>query len=447
MKRILLTSTALVMVAGIAAADGHANIKWSGGATAGLARDGKVDAKSQTAESLVASAAAIADVTGNTITTNALYLDAVIAQNVALLATSGGPRHSAYGTPSALPGTSTAADARMIRAQIFTNIVMHEANSTHPQDGGFHLEQLKSALALLDATFGTRATKGGEFKSYGEISTTVTGTLTTDNGWTLSAGVSVDAGTGYDFADDDTFDGAKTNGVGFDAVSVTMGSAGTITIDTNGVTHLVDGDDDGTGDIKYSNTFSGISVEAVIDLAKDGLTDGNAAAQTLLWNDAAGSTSKCFTANTTCVTDAVDADVQWSAKGTMPIGTGSVFIAMDEEKGNHFGGSMVISGATVSLDSKIEALAAAASTPRSNTLGVSMPMGAMTIGANYNTLKDGDQWGVSGSYTSGAMSVALSTDEGSDWTVNGGYNLGPGAAIEVGANYTEDAYLGLNFSF
>ena len=434
MKRILLTSTALVMVAGIAAADGHANIKWSGGATAGLARDGKVDAKSQSKESLVASAAAIVDVTGNTITTNALYLAAVNTQNHATLTTNVAQGH----TIVALPGVSTAADATMLRAQIAANIAMMTIDSENQLDTAAKLTALKSALALHDSTFGTAATKGGEFKSYGEISTTVTGTLTTDNGWTLSAGVSVDAGTGYDFADDDTFDGAKTNGVGFDAVSVTMGSAGTITIDTNGVTHLVDGDDDGTGDLKYSNTFSGISVEAVIDLAKDGLTDGNAAAATQVW---------AIAPNTTLVTDAVAADVQWSAKGTMPVGSGSVFIAMDEEKGNHFGGSMVISGATVSLDSKIEALAAAASTPRSNTLGVSMPMGAMTIGANYNTIKDGDQWGVNGSYTSGAMSVALSTDEGSDWTVTGGYNLGPGAAIEVGANYTEDAYLGLNFSF
>ena len=78
-----------------------------------------------------------------------------------------------------------------------------------------------------------------------------------------------------------------------------------------------------------------------------------------------------------------------------------------------------------------------------------MPLDALTIGANYNTLKDGDQWGVNGSYTSGAMSVAFSTDEGSDWTVTGGYKLTEDgkAKIEVGANYTEDAYLGLNFSF
>ena len=40
MKRILLTSTALVMVAGIAAADGHSSMSWSGTATAGVARIG-----------------------------------------------------------------------------------------------------------------------------------------------------------------------------------------------------------------------------------------------------------------------------------------------------------------------------------------------------------------------------------------------------------------------
>jgi hypothetical protein len=40
MKRILLTTTSLVLAAGVAQAD----ITWSGSATAGLARDGKVKA-------------------------------------------------------------------------------------------------------------------------------------------------------------------------------------------------------------------------------------------------------------------------------------------------------------------------------------------------------------------------------------------------------------------
>ena len=53
MKSILLTSTALVMVAGIAAADGHSSLSWSGSATAGLARNGGAEA--------VAAVAAVAD--------------------------------------------------------------------------------------------------------------------------------------------------------------------------------------------------------------------------------------------------------------------------------------------------------------------------------------------------------------------------------------------------
>ena len=52
MNRILLTSTALVMVAGIAAADGHASMSWSANATAGVARAG-----SGPATALVAAAA------------------------------------------------------------------------------------------------------------------------------------------------------------------------------------------------------------------------------------------------------------------------------------------------------------------------------------------------------------------------------------------------------
>ena len=57
MKSILLTSTALVMVAGIAAADGHASMSWSGSATAGVARNGGAEATAATVK--VADTAAV----------------------------------------------------------------------------------------------------------------------------------------------------------------------------------------------------------------------------------------------------------------------------------------------------------------------------------------------------------------------------------------------------
>ena len=48
-----------------------------------------------------------------------------------------------------------------------------------------------------------------------------------------------------------------------------MGSAGKITLDQNATTHLVDGDDDASGDVKYTNTFGGATFTAVLDLDKD----------------------------------------------------------------------------------------------------------------------------------------------------------------------------------
>ena len=144
---------------------------------------------------------------------------------------------------------------------------------------------------------------------------------------------------------------------------------------------------------------------------------------------------------------AVAADTQWSAKVSMPLGGGSVYVAMDEESGNAFGGTASVSGATISIDSKIEALAADLKGLRSTTLGVSYPMGALTAGATYDSIKDGDQWGVSASYAAGDMTVGFSTDEGSDWAVTGAYALGTGATINAGVNYTEDAFLGLSFAF
>ena len=83
----------------------------------------------------------------------------------------------------------------------------------------------------------SRKQTAGDFQAYSEVNATVTGTVTA-GGMTLSAGMSVDAGTGYDFADDDTFDVRQTGTVSLDSVSVDMGSAGKITLDQN-ATHTL----------------------------------------------------------------------------------------------------------------------------------------------------------------------------------------------------------------
>ena len=128
----------------------------------------------------------------------------------------------------------------------------------------------------------------------------------------------------------------------------------------------------------------------------------------------------------------------------MPVAGANVYFAADEEKGSAYGVSTTVAGVELSLDSKQEALAKATGGKRSNTVGASYTAGAMTLKATYDSIKDGDQWGVSAAYAAGAMSLNLSTDEGSDWSASGAYALGSGASVVGGMNYTEDAYLGLS---
>jgi len=438
------------MVAGIAAADGHASMTWSGSATAGLARNGGAEATAATP-----AVANVAAITAHITLRNA--------------ATDG------YGRTSAQVGSNsvsvvdpvgsaaiTVAEAATMRKAIADDLVVDNAaangSPTLLATAAANAKKLNDQLDHYVGVLATKKADAGDFKAYSEVNATVTGSVTA-GGMTLSAGVSVDAGTGYDFADDDTFDGAKTNGVGLDSVSLDMGSAGKLTLNDDAITHMVDGDDDATGDVSYTNTFGGATFTAVMDLEKDdsdiaatkGTAGRIAVTADIRASTAATATSALIPA--IAVGDwiasiaPVAADTQWSAKVAMPIGAGTVYVAMDEESGNAFGGSAVVSGMTLSIDSKLEALGSDIKSNRQNTIGVATTMGAVNGKFTYDSLKDGNQWGVSAGYTAGDISVAFATNEASSWSVTGGYALGTGASIKAGVNYTEDAFLGLSFAF
>ena len=351
---------------------------------------------------------------------------------------------------SGVAGTNLAGARADIAAM---NVKLAEADS--PTDAATLKLLLASTLNvtnMLNISNGELATTkaaAGDWKTYSEVNATVTGSVTA-GGVTLTAAMSVDAGTGYDFASDDGFDGAKASGVGLDNVSLDLGTGGKIKFDDNAVAHLVDGDDDATGDVSYTNTFGTATATVVMDVnSKD--TDAafvKGVGAKLVHKSAVTTTTAAaaqFSA-TAAVAHTVQ-DVQWSAKVSMPVGAGSVYGALDEEGGNAFGGKFGLSGMSVSFDSKLEALDKELKTSRSNTLGVTYVVDTLTLGATYNSIKDGDQWGLSAGYTADGMSINLATDEGSDWSATGSYVLGTGASVKAGVNYTEDAYLGLSFSF
>ena len=429
MRNTLLTTTALVLSAGIASADGHASITWSGAATAGIARAGTAESTAVVARSTAA-------------TVTAANVRAWDLANYSVGSTANGATVAAT-TPAAIAsdGTFVISAANMIAYREVAAATLATAVATN--GGAAVLKAANTAFAARTAELNyvggriaTTKAKANNFDSYSEVNATVTGSVTAGD-VTLSASMSVDAGRGYDFADDDGFDAAKTSNVGLDNVTISAGAMGTIKLDEDAIAHLVDGDDDAAADLLYTNTIGVASVSFALDLDKD--TDGTAATVvTALKSDGS------YT-----VSDAVadSSDVQWSAKVSMPVGTGTAYVAMDEAKGNKFGVSGAFSGMTVSLDSVLEAADSEANKSRSNTLGLGYTFGSIATKATYNTVKDGDQWGVSATYTDGGTSLTASTDEGSDWSVSGSYELGTGASVVGGVNYTEDAFLGLKFAF
>jgi len=287
----------------------------------------------------------------------------------------------------------------------------------------------------------------------------------------LTAAMSVDAGMGYDFADDDGFDSKKTNGVGFDHVSLDAGTFGTLKFAPDDIAHLVDDDDDASADVLYTNDFGIAKFSFALDIDTDGDVEASAASWAIIdLADVDGGTVLSLPNVTTTgpfglsysetpygigsqaaqvvYFAPVAADVQWSAKVEAPVGDiATVYAAFDEEGGYDIGATTTVAGLTVKAKVKSEALAVAQEKDAEFDVSGSYTVSGLTVGAGWNSIEDGDQWRISGAYTMGAISVAASTDEGEDWEVTGSYDLGSGASLVGGVNYTEDAYVGVSFKF
>jgi len=411
----------LVLAAGVAQAD----ITWSGTATAGLARDGKVKAGVQNTGASFKAALALAEADDTTSTGTATYNESLATQVNTL--TSAG----------LTPATAT---ATQMRDAITDYLATLPAGTTGTTTANATAAKLR---AMIDANNGVAASATGKMTQYSEVNATATASVETDMGWVVSAAISVDAGTGYTFADDETFDGAKTNGVALDSVSIDFGAGGKLTLDQDNIAHLVDADDDAAADMLYTNTFGTASVSIAADI-DDGDSDVKASGAAFAFTGGVADTDLDGAASYTA---AVAADTQWSAKVSMPIAGTNVYFAADEAGGDAYGVSGTYMGIGWSVDSKREALAKDTGAKRSNTVGVSYAAGALTLGATYDSIKDGNQWGVTSAYAAGALTLNVSTNEADSWSASGAYDLGNGASLVGGTNYTEDAYVGVSFAF
>ena len=424
MKNILLATTALVMSAGFASAE----VTWSGSATAGFAREGKVAA---------VAARTLAQATTLGLTTADVSIDTLDEAATIIGNTSTNGVVNGANSVALITAAIIAAQQDTVNAATATLAGLTKGSAAYTT-AETALDLQTAVLTGLKALAGTGAKAVGDMKDYSEVNLTAKATVETDAGISLSVGVSVDGGTGYDFADDDGFDADKTNGVGLDAVTIS-GGFGAMSFDSNNIAHLVDADDDKTGDISYKGTFGGVTIQAVVDQAKDANTTVTAAAYT--WTTANPTAMASYAAQSV-------ADVAWSAaiNGTM---AGVAWrYAADEEGGYAASASMTAAeGLTVGVSTKREAAQKDLGTDANNGVNFKYTTAGLTLSGAWDSVKDGNQSKYGLAYTADAITVAYNTDQAEKWTASATYALGAGASLVAQTNYTEDAQIGVSFSF
>ena len=71
----------------------------------------------------------------------------------------------------------------------------------------------------------------------------------------------------------------------------------------------------------------------------------------------------------------------------------------------------------------------------------------LTLNGAWDSVKDGNQSSYGVEYTADAITVGYNSNEAEEWTASATYALGAGASLVAQTNYTEDAQIGVSFSF
>ena len=280
---------------------------------------------------------------------------------------------------------------------------------------------------------------GNDLNTHIDFNVAVSGA--SDNGITMSAGFGYDAGRQVDAADFelDANEASASNGLSATATgtnadnnpawstaapSLTIGYGGvTVTADGSGVADLYNGDVN-SGDLGVAGSMGGISFGLTTALTK-GDDDSS-----MSLGYSMGDVAVSYTSTNNSDDRGTDAS-KMSISYTM--------------------GDMKVTAASDDRDDTAEAV---------QSVGVTYKMDAMTIGysaastgAANSTI--GDDWDVSVSYSAGALTASVATDEDSVSKISASYDLGGGVNAffvnrsgtdGTGANKDFNA-VGVNFAF
>ena len=408
MKRILLTTTSLVLAAGVA----QAEVTFSGKAEAGVSRTAKVKASAPT-----------------------------LGSGWAYDGTSGVLTLTKTGTLVSAPGTTAAVDQLAVDA---AEHAYHASQSTATL-GDLNVTKATQAKNAANRAYrlGTEAKKAGDMVAYSGYDLEVAVSSTLDNGMELSAAFDMGAGSIADRDDDRVLD-AQAAAVALSAVTIKNG----------GVTYVIGQDkiddlysDKQNGDVSVSGAMGGISYTLVADLDKDtaavaGTTthDDTAGAETFVVVDAVAAVYE----STSLKLSGAAAGVTWSFTTTNKDDFGD---AASKVTLGYAAGDALSFSLTHDTDGKAEAI---------NTLSATYTMDAISLtvsGAddknharNTNTGSKASQ-NLTIAYANGPLTASFNNDESSAWWATTSYDLGNGADIFATVDHEEFAVVGLTFAF
>ncbi|MDB2522053.1 hypothetical protein N9X16_03410 [Planktomarina temperata] len=407
MKRILLTTTSLVLAAGVA----QAEVTFSGKAEAGVSRTEEVKASAPT--------------TGTGWAYNA----------------SGVLTLTKTGTLVSAPGTTAAADALAVTA---AEHAYHAAQSTALL-GDVNVAKATQAKNAANRAYlaGTAAVAAGDMVAYSGYDMDVAVSSTLDNGMELSAAFDMGAGSIADRDDDRVLD-AQGGAIALSAVTIKNGGV-TYVIGNDEIDDLYD--DTQNGDVSVSGAMGGISYTLVADLDKDTKAvaastthDATASAETFVVVDAVAAVHE----STSLKLSGAAGGVTWSFTTTNKDDFGD---AASKVTLGYAAGDALSFSLTHDTDGAAEAI---------NTLSATYTMDAISLtvsGAddknharNTNTGSKASQ-NMTIAYANGPLTASFNNDESSAWWATTSYDLGNGADIFATVDHQEFAVVGLTFAF
>ena len=249
------------------------------------------------------------------------------------------------------------------------------------------------------AHMGVARDAAGTFAVYNSAAIDAAATVVSDSGVEFGMSTSVSFGHSYTFGDGDTF---ATEAGTLGAPKLTAkGSFGTLTFKDGGVDQLYS---DGTaGDVGYNVTSGDLALGLVMDV------NGDTA-------------------------------VAWSASVGYAMAGVALSAALDDSNSYKASIGYTMGSITGTLGTDSEASAAAAV----NTLTVAYAADGMT--AKLSTSTDAT-YSIALGYSANGMGVDVSTNQDSEWAATASYDLGGGAKVVGGMNFTQDAYAGVDLTF